>query len=113
MIDTLNVFLWGRKVGTLISAKGVKSYQNTILFYFDPSYTQDGYDIAPLTAPIKGLVAQKGLPFFPEKNKVFNDLPSFISDSLPDHWAGFRTLAVGEWERWNFSRQHLRIWRQQ
>jgi serine/threonine-protein kinase HipA len=102
MIDTLNVFLWGRKVGTLISAKGAKSYQNTILFYFDSSYTQDGYDIAPLTAPIKGLVAQKGLPFFPEKNKVFNDLPSFISDSLPDHWGN---KVFNEWAQ----RHHIPV----
>ncbi len=34
MIDSLDVFLWNRKVGTLVSTK--KGYSRQICFYFAP-----------------------------------------------------------------------------
>lgn len=84
MIETLDVMLWDRKVGTLISAK--TGYKNRICFYFDPAFVNGGYDIAPLRASIKGMAAKSTLPVYPDDDKLFGGLPSFIADSLPDHW---------------------------
>ena len=49
MLRSLDLFLWGIKVGTLISTK--KKYSEEYLFYFDPEFLKNGYDIAPLRAP--------------------------------------------------------------
>lgn len=84
MLKSLDIFLWDMKVGTLISTK--KKYTEEYLFYFDPEFVKKGYDIAPLRGSITGLAAQNGLPIFPESGKLFAGLPSFIADSLPDHW---------------------------
>ena len=84
MLKSLDIFLWDMKVGTIISAK--KKYTEEYLFYFDPEFVKKGYDIAPLRGSITGLAAQNGLPIFPESGKLFAGLPSFIADSLPDHW---------------------------
>ncbi len=84
MIETLDVVLWGQKVGTLISTK--TGYKNRICFYFDPAFVSGGYDIAPLRASIKGMAAKSSLPVYPDDDKLFGGLPSFIADSLPDHW---------------------------
>lgn len=84
MIQNLDVFLWNRKVGTLVAYK--EKYAEKVCFYFDGDFIKSGYDIAPLRAPIKGVSAQRGLPVYSEEDKIFGGLPSFIADSLPDHW---------------------------
>jgi serine/threonine-protein kinase HipA len=94
MIDTLDVILWNRKIGTLISTK--KGYRNEICFYFDPEYAKNGMDFAPLRAPLAGIAAQRGLPVYPESEREFGGLPSFISDSLPDHWGN---VLFSEWAK--------------
>lgn len=94
MIKSLDVMLWGRKVGTLIASK--KGYAEQVCFYFDHAYVRGGVDIAPLMAPLSGIVANTGLPVYPESAKEYGGLPSFIADSLPDHWGN--TL-FSEWAR--------------
>lgn len=94
MIKKLNVMLWGEKVGTLISAP--HKYTHQICFYFDPEFTKSGIDIAPLRAPIAGVVAQNGLPIYPEKGREFGGLPSFIADSMPDRWGH---MVFDEWAK--------------
>lgn len=84
MIQTLDVMLWGRKVGFLTEVK--LGYKRTICFYYDPEFARSGWDIAPLRAPLHGVAAQKGMPIYGESDKVFLGLPSFIADSLPDRW---------------------------
>lgn len=49
MIQNLDVFLWNRKVGTLVAYK--EKYAEKVCFYFDSDFLKDGYDIAPLKAP--------------------------------------------------------------
>lgn len=44
MIQNLDVFLWGQKVGTLVTYK--EKYAEKICFYFDRSFLSSGYDIA-------------------------------------------------------------------
>lgn len=94
MIQSLDVFLWDRKVGTLISSK--KGYKHQICFYFDAEYAHKGLDLAPLRAPLAGVPARNGLPIYPESNKLFAGLPSFIADSMPDHWGN---ILFNEWAK--------------
>ncbi len=94
MIESLDVMLWGKKVGTLVSSR--ERHRNKACFYFNPEYVQSGYDIAPLRASIKGVAAQRGLPIYPEEEKIFGGLPSFVADSLPDHWGN---TVFNEWAK--------------
>lgn len=84
MIQSLDVYLWNRKVGSLVAYK--ERYTPKVCFYFDEEYIKDGYDIAPLRAPLKSTTVKLGLPIYGEGDKSFEGLPSFIADSLPDHW---------------------------
>lgn len=84
MLPSINVMLWGKLVGTLVETGSGRSRRNC--FYFDPAFAYSGLDIAPLRAPINGIVAQKGMPIYPEKDKLYGGLPSFIADSMPDNW---------------------------
>ena len=94
MIQNLDVFLWNRKVGTLVAYK--EKYAEKVCFYFDSDFLKDGYDIAPLKAPIHGVSVQRGLPVYAEDDKIFGGLPSFIADSLPDHWGN---RVFNEWAK--------------
>lgn len=94
MIDTLDVYLWNKKVGSLISAKS--GYRRQFYFVYDADFVKSGLDIAPLRASISGVAAQRGLPIYPDEDKLFGGLPSFISDSLPDHWGN---LVFFEWAK--------------
>lgn len=94
MIESLDVMLWGMKVGTLVSIK--EGYGNKVCFYFDRAFVSGGYDIAPLRAPIKGVAAQRGLPVYPEEDRIFGGLPAFVADSLPDHWGN---TVFNEWAK--------------
>lgn len=53
MIESLDVILWDKKVGTLVANR--EGHRSKACFYFDSDYVRDGYDIAPLRAPVKGL----------------------------------------------------------
>lgn len=94
MIESLDVFLWDRKVGTLVASR--EGHRSKACFYFDSDYVHDGYDIAPLRASIKGVAAQRGLPIYPDEERLFGGLPSFIADSLPDHWGN---TVFNEWAK--------------
>lgn len=94
MIPSINVILWGKTVGTLIETGTGRNRQ--ICFYFDPDFVRSRLDIAPLRASIKGVVAQKGMPVYPEKNRLFGGLPSFIADSMPDNWGH---LVFSQWAK--------------
>ncbi len=99
MIKSLDVIIWGKKAGTLISPK--TGYGEKILFYFDPDFTKNGWDIAPLRASIKNMTVINGLPIYPESDRLFSGLPSFIADSLPDHWGN---TVFNEWAKANHIR---------
>lgn len=49
MIESLDVILWDKKVGTLVASR--EGHRCKACFYFDSDYVRDGYDIAPLRAP--------------------------------------------------------------
>lgn len=94
MIDSLDVFLWGRRIGTLV-AQG-RGRSDKVCFYFDPEYARTGMDISPLRAPLGSVTVRHGLPVYPDEGKEFGGLPSFIADSMPDHWGN---LVFAEWAR--------------
>lgn len=94
MIPSINVVLWGKTVGTLIETGAGRSRQ--ICFYFDPAFVRSGLDIAPLMASIKGVAVQKGMPIYPERDRMYGGLPSFIADSVPDNWGH---LVFGQWAK--------------
>lgn len=94
MIPSINVILWGKTVGTLVETGTGRNRQ--ICFYFDPDFVRSGLDIAPLRASIKGVGAQKGMPVYPEKDRLFGGLPSFIADSMPDNWGH---LVFSQWAK--------------
>lgn len=100
MIESLDVMLWGKKVGTLVPSK--KGYRSLISFYFDRDFITAGLDIAPLRASIKSVAAQNGMPIYPDEDKLFSGLPSFIADSMPDHWGN---TIFNEWAKAHNIRQ--------
>lgn len=130
MVRNLDVFLWNRKVGTLVAYE--EKYTEKICFYFDRDFLGSGYDIAPLRASIRSASVQNGLPVYAEEEKLFGGLPSFIADSLPDHWGNkvfnewqkpiasahgncrpstvWRISAGGAWGRWNFCLRQPKRW---
>ena len=65
MIESLDVILWDKKVGTLVASR--EGHRSKACFYFDSDYVRDGYDIAPLRAPVKGVAAQGNDPFLAEQ----------------------------------------------
>lgn len=94
MIPSIDVFLWGMPVGTLVENGSGRNRQ--ICFYFKSAFVRSGLDIAPLRASISGVVAQKGLPVYPENDRLFSGLPSFIADSMPDNWGH---LVFSQWAK--------------
>lgn len=94
MIPSINVMLWGKLVGTLVETGSGRNRQ--ICFYFDSAFVRCGLDIAPIRASISGVAAQKGMPIYPEKNRLFGGLPSFIADSMPDNWGH---LVFSQWAK--------------
>ena len=94
MIQHLDVFLWGRKAGSLIAYK--ERYTEKTCFYFDRDFPGCGWDIAPLRASIHSVTVKNGLPVYGEEEKLYGGLPSFIADSLPDHWGN---RVFNEWAK--------------
>ena len=80
-IQTLTVSLWGLDIGTLQWDQRTQSS----LFWFSPDYFASGYDIAPI-AHTKALQSPAiAIPGIKEP-KIYQGLPSFLADSLPDRW---------------------------
>ncbi|MGM9868294.1 MAG: type II toxin-antitoxin system HipA family toxin [Muribaculaceae bacterium] len=94
MVPSIKVMLWGKQVGTLVETGS--AHNSRICFYFDSAFVRSGLDIAPLRAPIKGIVAQKGMPIYPETDRLYGGVPSFIADSLPDNWGH---LVFSQWAK--------------
>lgn len=78
MIKSLRVILWDEEIGRLMwDARKRMAY-----FMYNPEFVKRGLNIAPLVAPIdRGITV-----FWGEEAKVYQKLPSFVADSLPDAW---------------------------
>ena len=87
--NVVSVRLWGDEVGRLYwDERGKRA-----VFNYSPEFIKKGLDIAPLAASIKGM-AGKGAPVLGNKEKLFQGLPPFLADSLPDRWGNL------VFERW-------------
>lgn len=80
-IQTLTVSLWGVSIGTLQWNPRTQSS----LFWFSPDYFGSRYDIAPITHPKAQSSPAIAIPGIKEP-KIYQGLPSFLADSLPDRW---------------------------
>ncbi len=80
MVQALKVILWGEEIGRLAwDARRRLSY-----FMYNPAFLKKGLNISPLTAPVYGV---RGLtPIWGEEAKIYQKLPAFVADSLPDAW---------------------------
>ena len=78
MIKSLKVILWDEEIGRLMwDARRRMAY-----FMYNPEFVKRGLNIAPLVAPIdRGITT-----FWGEDAKIYQKLPSFVADSLPDAW---------------------------
>ena len=80
MVQSLKVILWSEEIGRLAwDARRRLSY-----FMYNPAFLKKGLNISPLTAPVDGV---RGLtPIWGEEAKIYQKLPAFVADSLPDAW---------------------------
>ena len=69
------------------------------VFNYHPDFIKKGLEIAPLTASVKGSAA-KGMPILGNKEKIYQGLPPFLADSLPDRWGN---MVFDQWVSQNIS----------
>lgn len=80
MSEVLKVFLWGQEIGRLAWHDARK----TTFFVYNPEFLKGTLDIAPLAASIHNPLSTRAI--FGEAERIYQKLPSFIADSLPDAW---------------------------
>ena len=76
----LKVMLWGREVGRLCIAPR----RRLPYFEYNREWIESGLDISPLDASIK--LPKNRRPIFGASEKIYQKLPPFLADSLPDAW---------------------------
>lgn len=80
--NVVKVKLWGMNVGYLSWDKKAAA----AVFEYEPSFLEEGLNIAPFTMSIDSPRSQKGIPWMGDKDKLYQGLPPMIADSLPDKW---------------------------
>ena len=76
-MSVAEVRLWGRNIG----AVAWDDKHNIARFEYEPTFTESGIEIAPLTMPL----AARKIYAFPElPPQTFHGLPGLLADSLPD-----------------------------
>jgi len=72
--------LWDEEIGRL----SWDNRRKASYFTYNPEYVSKGLEPAPLTAPIKG--GNTLMPVWGEGGRIYQKLPAFLADSLPDSW---------------------------
>lgn len=80
MIKTLKVILWDEEIGRL----AWNERRRCSYFMWNPEFIKKGLNISPLVAPIDK--ANGLMPIWGEDAKIYQKLPAFVADSLPDAW---------------------------
>ena len=80
MNEFLKVILWGKEIGRL----AWHPHKKTTYFIFNPDMLDGPLDIAPIVASIHD--KRSHLPIYGEEERIYQKLPSFLADSLPDAW---------------------------
>lgn len=78
--NLLAIWLWNREVGRLYWDESL----SRSVFAYNPDFLRGTLDIAPLVASIHSPAALK--PILGSKEKLYQGLPPFLADSLPDKW---------------------------
>lgn len=76
----LKVNLWGNEIGRLVWDSNTRR----TYFMYNPAIGATIPDIAPLCSPIS--CRNNMLPIYGDDRPIYNGLPPFIADSLPDSW---------------------------
>lgn len=90
--EYVTVRLWGREVGRLMWDER----KNLSIFQFNPEFLKSGWNVAPLTHPIGRPSSPQA--FWGDKGRMYQGLPPFIADSLPDSWGD---MVFEQWAREN------------
>ena len=80
MREVLKVFLWDQEIGRLAWHEARK----TTFFVYNPEFLKGSLDVAPFAASIHHPLSTRAI--FGEAERIYQKLPSFIADSLPDSW---------------------------
>lgn len=80
MRESLKVILWGKEIGRL----SWHDARKTSFFMYNPEFLHGSLDVAPLAASIHHPLSTRAI--FGEAERIYQKLPSFIADSLPDAW---------------------------
>ena len=94
MIESLDVILWDKKGRHACRQSGRTPQQS--LFLLRQRLCPRRLRHRPAPCAGKGVAAQRGLPVYPDEERLFGGLPSFIADSLPDHWGN---TVFNEWAK--------------
>ena len=80
--NIVKVTLWGQNVGELYW----DAHDRCAYFNYFPEFIARGLDIAPLTASITKPALRHGEVYKGNKDRLYQGLPEFLADSLPDDW---------------------------
>ena len=80
MSKTVKVILWDEEIGRL----SWDGRRNVSYFTFNPDFLRKGLDVSPLTASVHDLRSR--MPIYGDMERIYQKLPPFIADSLPDDW---------------------------
>ena len=92
MREVLKVFLWGMEIGRL----AWHDVRHLSYFIYNPEFLKEKLDIAPLTASIHHPLSSRTI--FGETERIYQKLPPFIADSLPDAWGN---MLFEQWRKDN------------
>lgn len=76
----LKVKLWGQEIGRLVWDSATRR----TYFMYNPERKDEIADIAPLLSPASN--RNSLLPIYGDEHPLYQGLPPFIADSLPDSW---------------------------
>ncbi len=77
-MNQLKVNLWGQEIGRLVWDAATRR----TVFTYNPELSNDIPDIAPLISPARN--RENRLPIYGDDRPLYQGLPPFIADSLPD-----------------------------
>lgn len=80
MVNTLRVMLWDEEIGRL----AWDDRRRLSYFTYNPEFLKKGIEVSPLQAPVHGIRAM--IPVWGEEARMYQKLPAFLADSLPDAW---------------------------
>lgn len=79
--QVLKVNLWGTEIGRLFWDE----LKRNSYFFFSPEYFGQPYDLTPITCPKDSAEARLAI-FGNDVDKIYQKLPPFLADFLPDKW---------------------------